>query len=287
MFLKPEDVLANSERFWDDDGAYKLAKAWHERNKVPIAMDDWREDLRRLAGTPVTQRSGHAVFALARSLAGSHDDFVKQALPLICSYLPDDEVNLDATVYFTAYTRARSFMMNDNIVINIMDPYWHGDRQHLLNAITHEIFHLGYGRNLKSQELARRTDDRFYPLHRQLQNEGMATYVGFRAVAMYPAAAEKDYPLLANPADVIDLRHKLNALFGQAATLSAEDLQKRSWDIGVMQRAYYIVGADMARTIEAKAGRKVLIETISKGPRSFVAAYNACVPAAERIFELP
>jgi hypothetical protein len=212
---------------------------------------------------------------------------MKEALPLICSCLPDTNVKLDTTVYFTAYTRARSFMTHDNIVINIMAPYWNGDRQHLLNAITHEVFHIGYGRNPTSQALSRESDDRFYGLRRPLQNEGMATYVAYKAIAIYPAAGEKDYQLLANPADVIELRRKLNALFEQAVSLLADEVQKRSWDIGVMQRAYYVVGADMARTIERKAGRKVLIETITKGPRSFVATYNACVPAAERIFELP
>jgi hypothetical protein len=287
IFLRPEDVLANAERFWEEDGAYVRAKAWHEANNIPIPLDEWRENLKRLVSTPAAERTGHPVFALGKALADSHTDFMKQALPHICSYLPDTNVKLDTTVYFTAYTRARSFMMNDNIVINIMHPYWHGDRQHLLNAIMHEVFHLGYGRNPTSQMLSRQSDDRFYALRRQLQNEGMATYVAYKAVAIYPAAGEKDYPLLANPADVIELRRKLNALFEQAASLPADELQKRSWDIGVMQRVYYIVGADMARTIEGKAGRKVLNETITKGPRVFVATYNALVPTADRIVELP
>jgi hypothetical protein len=287
MFLRPEDVLANVDRFWEEDGAYRRAKAWHELNNIPIPLDEWRENLTRLVSTPAAERSNHAVFALGKALADSHADFMKQALPLICSYLPDTNVKLDTTVYFTAYTTARSFAVNDNIVINIMEPYWHGDREHLLNAITHEVFHIGYGRSTASQTRSRQGDDRFYPLHRQLQNEGMATYVAYKAVALYPAAGDKDYPLLTNPADVIELRRKLNALFGQAASLPADELQKRSWDVGVMQRAYYIVGADMARTIEGKAGRKALVETITKGPRSFVATYNACVPAAGRIFELP
>jgi hypothetical protein len=286
IFLRPEDILANTERFWKEDGAYRLAKLWHESNNIPIPLDEWRENLKRIVSTPASERSAHPVFALGKALADSHAEFMKQALPHLCSYLPDTDVRLDTTVYFTAFTRARSFMTHDNIVVNIMSPYWKGDRQHLLNAILHEIFHIGYGRNPTSQKLASKTDDRFYGMLRPLQNEGMATYVAFMAVAMYPAAGEKDYQLLANPADVIELRRKLNALFEQAASLSADELQKRSWDIGVMQRAYYIVGADMARTIEGKSGRKALNETITKGPRSFVATYKALVPAAERIVEL-
>lgn len=83
------------------------------------------------------------MFALAKALADSHAEFMKRAVPHVCSYLPGTEVKLDTTVYFTAYTQARGFMTQSNIVINIMHPYWHGDRQHLLNAIAHEIFHIG------------------------------------------------------------------------------------------------------------------------------------------------
>jgi hypothetical protein len=290
IFLRPEDVLAKDERFWEEDSAYRLAKLWHKLNNVPIPLAEWRKDITQLVSTPSAERSTHAVFTLARALADSHGEFMNRALPHICSFLPKTDVKLDTTVYFTAYTRARGFMMNDNIVINIMHPYWHGDRQHLLNAIAHEIFHIGYGRNPATQALqtlARQNDDRFHQLGRQLQNEGMATYVAYKALSMYSATAEKDYELLANPADVMELRRKLNALFGEAATLSGEEMQKRSWDIGVMQRAYYVVGADMARMIESKIGRKALIDTITKGPRSYITTYNAGVPAVERIAALP
>lgn len=286
IFLRPENILANEERFWEGDGAYRLAKLWHERNNIPIPHDEWEENLKRIAGTPAAERSAHPVFGLAKALADSYAEFMKRAIPHVCSYLPDAEVKLDTTVYLTAYTQARGFMTQSNIVVNIMHPYWQGDRQHILNAIAHEIFHIGYGRSPTSLALAQQSNDRFYGLLRQLHNEGMATYVSYKALAMYPAVAEVDYKLLANPADVVGLRRQINALFLQAASLSQEDLQKRSWDIGVTQRAYYVVGADMARTIEGKAGRRALIETITKGPRSFVATYNGLVPAAERVVVL-
>jgi hypothetical protein len=227
------------------------------------------------------------VFALAKALGGNYAEFMNRAIPHVCSYLPDAEVKLDTTVYLTAYTRARGFMTQSNIVVNIMDPYWQGDRQHILNAIAHEIFHIGYGRNPTSLALAQPNNDRFYGILRQLHNEGIATYVSYKALAIYPAAGEKDYQLLAKPADVANLRRQLNALFLQAASLSPDELQERSWDIGITQRAYYVVGADMARTIEGKAGRKVLVGTIDKGPRSFAATYNRLVRNAERIVELP
>jgi hypothetical protein len=57
IFLRAEDVLANSERFWKEDGAYRLAKLWHELNNIPIPLDEWRENLERVVSTPASERS--------------------------------------------------------------------------------------------------------------------------------------------------------------------------------------------------------------------------------------
>jgi hypothetical protein len=53
--------------------------------------------------------------------------------------------------------------------------------------------------------------------------------------------------------------------------------------INVAARAYYVVGADMARTIEAHLGREALVMTIRDGPASFVRTYNGLVTEPERI----
>jgi hypothetical protein len=69
IFLRPEAVLANADRFWEEDGAYRLAKLWHERNNIPIPYDEWRENLKRIVRTPAAERSSSCV-CLGQGLRG-------------------------------------------------------------------------------------------------------------------------------------------------------------------------------------------------------------------------
>ena len=47
------------------------------------------------------------------------------------------------------------------------------------------------------------------------------------------------------------------------------------FDLGVRQRAFYVVGFDMARTIEQRMGSEKLAETVAKGPINFYELYNS------------
>jgi hypothetical protein len=51
----------------------------------------------------------------------------------------------------------------------------------------------------------------------------------------------------------------------------------------VTNRAYYIVGAHMARVIQAERGKTALVETLAKGPLSYIRLYNSLVPEDERV----
>jgi hypothetical protein len=56
-----------------------------------------------------------------------------------------------------------------------------------------------------------------------------------------------------------------------------DDLRRLAWRVGVTRRGYYIVGAMMAKTIDAELGRDELIRTLAVGPVSFVQLYNSLV----------
>jgi TRAP-type uncharacterized transport system substrate-binding protein len=55
----------------------------------------------------------------------------------------------------------------------------------------------------------------------------------------------------------------------------AEELQKLSWDQGVMGRAYYVTGAHLCQVIDERKGRSALIDVYSKGPISIINLYNS------------
>lgn len=62
-----------------------------------------------------------------------------------------------------------------------------------------------------------------------------------------------------------------------------EELDKRSWDMGVMERSYYVTGAHMCRVIEETSGKDVFKQTLVDGPRAFFETYNGLVSEKEII----
>ena len=66
-----------------------------------------------------------------------------------------------------------------------------------------------------------------------------------------------------------------NAVLSQYGKIPIEELQKLSWDKGVIGRAYYVTGAYMCKVIDECNGRQALIDVYSRGPISIIELYNA------------
>lgn len=62
-----------------------------------------------------------------------------------------------------------------------------------------------------------------------------------------------------------------------------DELDKLSWDVGVIGRSYYVIGAYMCQVIESRAGKETLKQTIVEGPYSFFDSYNDLVSEDEKI----
>ncbi len=63
--------------------------------------------------------------------------------------------------------------------------------------------------------------------------------------------------------------------------------QTASWELGIKQRGYYVVGAHMARTIDTTLGRPALVQTVVQGPRTFVSTYNEIATEGMEVVEFP
>ena len=281
LILEPESVLAHEETFWAEEPPQRFTRQWSEGTGVAIDYDQWREQVRALAALSDAERRDHPLARMARSIAGGGEAFLARAVPHLCSYLPD-EANLDIEVHFTAYVPPRAFVSSE-VVINVSSAYWQGDVDNILNTLVHEIFHVGYSKSRPHRTEPRLADEQLYGMVENLQNEGLATYVGYRAQEIFPAPGERDYPMLDDPAQVRRLRTLINGLFAQVGVASRENLERWAWSRGVTMRGYYVVGAHMGRTIESELGREALIDTIRRGPVSFVETYNALVADGDRV----
>jgi tetratricopeptide (TPR) repeat protein len=247
--------------------------------------------------------------ALHEKLARRQDEFHDLALPHVCSFMPHPQIDFETTVHFAIGTDFSGFAADNFIVISISDPYWASDDSAILNAMLHEVFHIAYGWNSFLRSEAPLADRFLGDMLQQLQNEGMATYVAYKATSFFSAPSEKDFSKLEDEVEVLASLDRLSKLFEQAerqqlpedgpawmpdwlagllgyeSRMTPEELRRELWRVGVEQRAYYVGGAYMAKTIDERLGRDALIATVAEGPRSFVRVYNSLVDGRRRIHE--
>jgi hypothetical protein len=277
----PERVLENEEGFWQNEKAQIYTTAWADNVGFAISREKWRRQIAAFADLTEDQRARSPLVRTTDSIVEHRDAFLARAIPHVCSYLPTD-VNLDIPVHFTAFIPPRS-MVTGGIVVNVAASYWNDNPDNILNNLVHEIFHVGYShlRNARSEMPV--ANEVLHEILDTLQNEGVATWVGYEADSIFTAPDEIDYRTLEDPAKVTGLLRDVNAILGAVDTTHERELRKMSWDKGVTDRAYYIVGAQMARVIQVERGRKALIQTIVDGPVAFATLYNTLVEGDRQV----
>jgi hypothetical protein len=287
LVLHPEDVLADPNLFWESDSAYRLVKLWHQWVSLPIQMDKWKGWVQELKNRSADQREKNTQLIAVKSMIKKEKEFNDKAIPYICSFLPKDCPDISTTIYFTTAIMANGFQMGNDIVI-------YGENADKDNLLIHELFHKGQ-RACKSMidenESKDSAMDQFYI---NLLIEGTATYVAYNALKEFPNVdplIRNDYRLLQDANALNRLLKKLNETLKNApSSVAAEAGQKEFmaslWQVGSTDRAFYVVGWYMAKTIDEKLGRDALAGTISKGPRSFLRTYNSLVDEKLRVLDL-
>lgn len=288
ILLHPDKILENPDAFWETDSAYKLVKGWHQSNK--IAMDtrnyyeNWLTFLKTQAKIPEEERQNNPAFKLLKEIIDRIPVFKNKSIPLLNEFLPQNKLKFKTTIYITGKTFPWAMMYDGKIMADVLSKRFDNDPDKVLNLLTHECFHIGYGFNrYLRREMELGNDFIYNTMLDALQNEGLATYVGYKAKEIFPVKELPDYRMLDSLTEVKRQLNDVNNLFTIADTLSIDSLRKRSWEIGVNQRGYYVVGAYMAKTIDQQIGRRALLKTIVMGPLNFVDMYNDLVSEDMRV----
>lgn len=269
----PEWVLTHENAFWEQYRAQVLTRKWADHVNYDIQYEDWREKVQAWADLTQEERDGHVLMKITGRILSAKDEFLEKALPHDCAFLPTG-VDLSVTVQFTAFVPPFAFAMED-LVIDVASEYWKGNPEHVLNLLVHEIFHVGYSHYRTMQTEKGMVDDRLYGILDNIVNEGICTYVGYRALPIFPVEDERDYRMMEDKEVVHRLFADTNEVLSQFAKLSEEELGKLSWEKGVIGRAYYVTGAQMCREIDETTGRESLINVYTKGPLSIIQLYNS------------
>ncbi len=287
VLLHPQQALANErDSIWNRFEGYRITLMWHKGSSVPVTWNIWEKGLRRFLykDTSLIRRSLDLADSLQSKIRREQQNITRH----IISY-SGKQAGLDAYVYFVAFTVPYAFCVEGNkIGIDLTADEWSFDTDCILNMTIHEIYHVGFEHHSPDYKHieADPTDARTFLLfhYTYLQSEGMATYVGYKALDLYPSHyRHEDYRLLENDNEVKSAIGKVNQLVRMSRTSPIDTLISESWKKGVTERAYYVAGASMARTLEERFGADRLAELVSKGSIEFVKQYNALVPADRRI----
>lgn len=204
--------------------------------------------------------------------------FHEKAIPHICSYLPDETLSIEVTVYFVVYIEPGAFARQGKIIMNLAHSTWgNKDVGLLLNILVHELYHGGFHHHQKAVDTdpSMSKEEILEHIMWWLQNEGIATYVSYKAQYLFPIKKDvPDYRMLENMPELMRLSENVNSILTKYEEEPYDKVIEMLWRKGVQERAFYVVGAYMSKKIEEEKGRGALIETIGKGARYFIDTYN-------------
>lgn len=283
LVMHPEDVLAHPDLFWATDSAYQLVKRWHQEVSVPVSMEKWKKMVRAFKNLSIADREKNRQLIAARKMMSKEKEFNEKAMKYLCSFLPVDCPDISTTIYFTTAIMASGFQMDNNIVI-------YGANADKDNLLIHELFHKGFNKCKPVFDTYATEDSTINQIYNDLQNEGMATYVGYKGLKEFPNRRtdllKDDYKMFENPDDLKTLLNNMNILFEKAPSMAEKERRDALWQLGSIDRAYYVVGCFMAKTIDDNAGRAALVATIRKGSQSFLNLYNSLVDKKLKVYDL-
>jgi tetratricopeptide (TPR) repeat protein len=281
IYENPGAIAGDPERFWQEDPAYRQVAMAPMHWGASIPPDGWVAKVERVLAIAEEERKEEKPFAKSMEIIDHADTFCENALPVIAGLLPD-EADLGTTVYLTAFSDPSAFAYRSNVVMNVEL----GRVSRFFHILGHEVFHIGY---FNHQPYQTEVWSDFYPTQvylTTLQNDGLAVYTQYLLYSYYPAPAEMELILLESKPALKLLTGRVNRLLQETAVLSEAEILGKAFR-GVNQRALYVVGAHMARTIDESLGRDALVETVRQGPRSFVVTYNRVAEEGMEIYVVP
>ena len=288
-------AFVEKDSIWRRFRGYQILTEWHKRNAVPVsdrvkaALELYKNDTAHVSRFIKTQYID-VMDSLGLSYNIHRIDISKHLL----SYLPSKK-GFNVNIYVIALGTCTGTTLNNDIMVDI---WGRGVKVgSLLNGIIHEVYHVGfeqYKPDFEQLTNVTPTTNRmfFRKMFNEIQNEGMATWVAYNALKNGFATLEikksdnllsNDYYMLESDSAVKKSISQINMLIERTKYISLDSLNKEAWEVCAIQRASYITGAFMAKTIEDKYGREKLAELVVKDEREFIKEYNAVVSSNYQI----
>jgi hypothetical protein len=289
IYSDPEGILADPDKFVQEDRAYQLFANHRTRVNDPFQMAAWVKEINKLASLPEDERNQQIPYRLYKSIQEHRQAFCQEVVSNVLTYLPEG-TDLEVTIYLTAHEgSAAAFTSGQEIAFSLSSPllvntaliYEPTGLSSFFNLALHELFHAGFG--LHQKDLSKdehRKNEIVIDLLAVLQNEGMATYTSYRLNPNYPTPFEWFVYLIDKEPVVSFYLGKLNRILADGSPpppLGEEynELYRRIGTWGYRRNGLYIVGGYMAKTIEEALGHEALVQTVEDGFYAFAETYNS------------
>ena len=298
IYLEPEAVLADPEKFLNEDPAYRLLAESRLKGAPSFQYEPWARNIDRLASQSKAQREGSSPYRLYKLIMTHRQSFCREIGPQVMDYLPAG-VDLGVTIYLTALDEPVPAQTGqDEIVFSLSHPlYRYAATIHeptglstFYNLALQELHHIGFSDVFEwPSEEEHRENEIVIDMLVGLQVDGIATYIEYELFDQYPSPFEYFLYLMDKEPVVRRYIRAMNDLFAVAQTRpepfsAAYDEAYR--EIGALcyrHKGFYIVGGYMAMTIEQELGREMLVQTVSDGFSAFAEAYNTVADEDMRI----
>ena len=289
VYGDPQGVLADPEKFVQEDRAYQLLAMHRARVNDPFQMDAWVKEINKLASLPEDERTQQIPYRLYESIMAYQQAFCQEVISNVLTYLPEG-TDLEVTIYLTAlegsaaaYSSGKeiAFSLSHPLLVNTAMIHEPTGLSAFYNLGLHELFHIGFAQNFETlSEEEHRKNEIVIDVLAVIQNEGMATYTSYRLNPKYPTPFEWFIYLLDKEAVVSFYLGKLNGILedGSPPPPLGEEynaLYRRIGTWGYRRNGLYIVGGYMAMKIEQALGREALIRTVEDGFYAFAETYNS------------
>ncbi|MGD2027382.1 MAG: hypothetical protein PVI99_06155 [Anaerolineales bacterium] len=288
IFLEPESIIADPERFLDEDQAYQLLAEHRARVNDSFPYQAWLKDIEKIASQPEDRRKQRIPFRLYQLISTYKQSFCREVAENVWTYLPDG-TDLDVRIYLTAYERsAPAYSRPGEIAISLShplftNPAWIDESTGLsafFNLGLHEFYHIGFAEVFDPPgEEEMRKNEIVLDVLSVLQNEGVATYISHQMMLDYPTPFEWFVYLVDRESIVRIYLGELNEILEEGSPppplgRAYTQIYRRIGSVGYRLKGLNIVGGYMAMKIDEAYGKETLVQTVNEGFFSFAEIYN-------------
>ena len=296
IYNDPESILENSETFLNTDPAYQLLAESRAKGASSFRFEVWLKDIEKLASLPQEKREQKKAFKLYELIIANQESFCQEVGPHVLAYLPEG-TDLSVTIFLTALDDpVPAYTKEGEIAFSLSHPlfrytallYEPTALSTFFNLALQELFHVGYSDTFNRPSLEELKENEIViDMLIGLQNEGIATHIEHELSEKYPSPFEWFLYILNQKTIGQWYINRMNNLFKEAMAKPTgdayNDIYRRIGALGYRRKGFYIVGANMAATIENELGREALSQTILDGFESFADLYNGLVEEEMRI----